>query len=182
MFVQVWYFVTLTLTALLMGTSFAHTLEMPVKMNVDAQLWRTFQQTLYPYFAYIGGPVEIGAIIAAAVLSYLVRAHRPAFFLALGATVCLAVAFFGIWLGVTNTVNAETAKWTATTSIPPDWAQWRSQWEYSHLIRFALHLISFSALLISLLSLSQVARHGPERDLRYRIDKHAGRRKRGKDS
>ena len=79
MFIQVWYFLTLTLTSLLMGTSFAHTLEMPAKMNVDGQLWRTFQHTLYPYFAYVGAPVEIGAIIATAVLSYLVRAHRPAF-------------------------------------------------------------------------------------------------------
>jgi hypothetical protein len=33
------------------GTTFAHALEAPVKMNVDAQAWRTFQQTLYPYFA-----------------------------------------------------------------------------------------------------------------------------------
>ena len=40
MFIQVWYFLTLTLTSLLMGTSFAHTLEMPAKMNVNGQLWR----------------------------------------------------------------------------------------------------------------------------------------------
>ena len=60
MFIQVWYFLTLTLTSLLMGTSFAHTLEMPAKMNVDGQLWRTFQHMLYPYFAYVGAPVEIG--------------------------------------------------------------------------------------------------------------------------
>ena len=57
MFIHVWYFLTLTLTSLLMGTSFAHTLEMPAKMNVDGQLWRTFQHTLYPYFAYVGAPV-----------------------------------------------------------------------------------------------------------------------------
>ncbi len=42
MFIQVWYFLTLTLTSLLMGTSFAHTLEMPAKMTVDGQLWRAF--------------------------------------------------------------------------------------------------------------------------------------------
>ena len=71
MFIHIWYFLTLTLTSLLMGTSFAHTLEMPAKMNVDGQLWRTFQHTLYPYFAYVGAPVEIGAIVTAAVLSYL---------------------------------------------------------------------------------------------------------------
>ena len=93
MFIQVWYFLTLTLTSLLMGTSFAHTLEMPAKMNVDGQLWRTFQHTLYPYFAYVGAPVEIGAIVASAILSYLVRAHRPAFYLALAGTICLPSHF-----------------------------------------------------------------------------------------
>jgi hypothetical protein len=68
---------------------------------------------------------------ATAVLSYLVRAHRPAFYLALAGTICLALAFFVVWLGFSNPVNAETAKWTAS-SIPPDWSRWRSQWEYSH--------------------------------------------------
>jgi len=97
MFIHIWYFLTLTLTSLLMGTSFAHTLEMPAKMNVDGQLWRTFQHTLYPYFAYIGAPVEIGAIVATAVLSYLVRADRPAFYLALTGTICLSLAFFVVW-------------------------------------------------------------------------------------
>jgi hypothetical protein len=70
MFLRAWYFVTLILTALLMGTSFAHTLEMPAKMTVDAILWMTFQHTLYPYFAYAGAPIELGAIITAAGLSY----------------------------------------------------------------------------------------------------------------
>jgi len=60
MLVQICYFATLVLTALLMGTSFAHALEMPQKLSVDGQTWLTFQHTLYPYFAYIGGPLELG--------------------------------------------------------------------------------------------------------------------------
>jgi len=100
MFIQVWYFLTLTLTSLLMGTSFAHTLEMPAKMNVDGQLWRTFQHTLYPYFAYVGAPVEIGAIVSSAILSYLVRAHRRAFYLTVAGTIFLSLAFFVVWLGL----------------------------------------------------------------------------------
>jgi hypothetical protein len=148
MLVQICYFATLVLTALLMGTSFAHALEMPQKLHVDGQLWLTFQHTLYPYFAYVGAPVELGSIVAAAVLSYLVRAQRSAFFFALGAVACLSIAFFVVWLGFTNPVNAQTAQWTAA-SMPADWSSWRSQWEYSHLIRFVLHFIGFSALLVS---------------------------------
>ena len=154
MFIQIWYFATLTLTALLMGTSFAHALEMPQKLRVDGQTWLTFQHTLYPYFAYVGAPVELGSIVTAAFLSYLVRAQRPAFFFALGAAVCLAIAFFVVWLGFTNPVNAQTARWTAA-SMPADWASWRSQWEYSHLTRFVLHLTAFGALVTALLRRSE---------------------------
>ncbi|HEX2928858.1 MAG TPA: DUF1772 domain-containing protein [Candidatus Binatia bacterium] len=147
MTLRAWYFVTLILTALLMGTSFGHTLEMPAKMKVDGTLWMTFQHTLYPYFAYIGAPVELGAIIVAGILSFLLR-RQSGFYPALIGTACLAIAFLIVWLGFTNPVNAETAKWTAE-SIPADWAEWRSQWEYSHMTRFALHLAGFSALLFS---------------------------------
>ncbi len=153
MVVRIWYFITLVLVALLMGTTVGHALEMPAKMNVDGPLWMTFQHTLYLYFAYIGAPIEIGAIVSTAVLSFLVRKHAAAFYLALAATACVAVTFFVVWLGFTNPVNVETAKWTVD-SIPPDWAEWRRQWEYSHVTRFGLQLIGFSALVISLVVMS----------------------------
>jgi hypothetical protein len=145
---RIWYFVTLLLVGLLMGTSFGHTLEMPAKLRVDEQLWMTFQHTLYPYFAYAGAPIELGAIVTAAVLSFLVRRQDAAYYFALLGAACVTLAFFVVWLGFTNPVNAETAGWTAS-SIPSDWAQWRRQWEYSHAVRFGLHLIGFSALVLS---------------------------------
>lgn len=149
MFVQVWYFASLFLTALLLGTTFAHALEMPQKLRVVGELWLTFQHTLYPFYAYVGAPFELGSIAVAATLTYLLRGDRRAFLLVLGAALCLAAAFI-VWLAFTNPVNSQTAKWTVA-SIPPDWARWRTQWEYSHLIRFGLHLIAFNALLVSLL-------------------------------
>ena len=145
-----WHFITLILVALLLGT-FGHALEMPMKMNVDGRLWLTFQHTLYAYFAYIGAPIEIGSIVSLAILSFKVRHHPPSSYLVLAATVCVAAAFFVVWLGFTNPVNAQTAKWTADT-IPPDWMEWRRQWEYSHLARFVLHFIGFGALVLSLLA------------------------------
>lgn len=146
---RVWHFITLVLVALLLGTTFGHALEMPMKMNVDGRLWMTFQHTLYPYFAYIGAPVEIGSILSLGILSFFARHRSRSFYLVLTASLCVATAFFVVWLGFTNPVNAETTKWTADT-IPPDWADWRRQWEYSHLVRFVLHLIGFGALGISL--------------------------------
>jgi len=119
---------------------------MPAKMKVDGTLWMTFQHTLYAYFAYVGAPIELGAIIVASVLSFLLR-RQPGFYPALIGAASLAIAFLIVWLGFTNPVNAETAKWTAE-SIPTDWASWRNQWEYSHFTRFILHLTGFSALLV----------------------------------
>jgi hypothetical protein len=147
---RVWHFITLVLVALLLGTTFGHTLEMPMKMNVDGRLWMTFQHTLDSYFAYIGAPIEIGAIISLGILSFFARHRsRSFYFLVLTATLCVAMAFFVVWLGFTNPVNAETAKWT-TDAFPSDWAEWRRQWEYSHLARFVLHFIGFGALGIPL--------------------------------
>jgi len=36
-------------------------------------------------------------------------------------------------------------------TITGDWSDWRRQWEYSHAIRFALHLAAFSVLALSIL-------------------------------
>jgi hypothetical protein len=150
MFLKTWRFITIILTALLMGTAFCHVLEMPAKMKIDGPLWMTLQQTLYQAFATVGGPIEIGAIIAATVLAFLVRGKRQAFYLTLVAAISLAAAFFVVGLMITNAVNGEVAKWTAE-SIPSNWMQQRAQWEYSHATRFFLQFIGFSALLLSIL-------------------------------
>jgi hypothetical protein len=151
MVLKIWRGITLILTALVTGTTFGHTLEMPAKLKVDGQQWMTFQHTLYPAFASIGGPIEIGAILTSAVLSFLVRKRRPTFRLTLAGTLCLLVAFAVVWLGLVAPVNAQTATWTAET-IPPDWARWRRQWEYGHTTRFALHLAGLVLLTSAALS------------------------------
>src|SRR5690242_9455721 len=112
MLLKLWFLITLVLTALLLGTSFAHTLEMPAKLQYDAAQWTWLQHTLYQAFASVGGPIELAAIFSSLVLVFLLRGHRSSFQLALTGAVCLMVAFFGIWIFITNSVNAETARWT----------------------------------------------------------------------
>jgi hypothetical protein len=107
-----------------------------------------FQHGLYQEFARIGAVVEVGAIVAAAALAWLVRGERMRFALTLGSAVVLAAALLVVWMGFTNRANVETARWTAET-IPQDWASWRTVWEYSHLTRFFLHWTAFSALLLT---------------------------------
>jgi Anthrone oxygenase len=149
-------FLSVVLSALLMGTSLAHALEMPAKMNASAAQWLTLQQTLYRSFATIGGSIEIGAFALVGALAFLVRSNRPALWVTLSAVMLLGIAFFIVWLGFTKPVNARTATWTPDT-IPPNWTRWRTQWEYSHVVRFVLHLLAFCALLTVLMRTSRLA-------------------------
>ena len=149
MFLYFWCVLSLTLAALLLGTTFAHTLETPAKLRYDGPQWLHAQHTLYPAYASIGGTIELLAIIAAAVLAVVLRDWRPALIVALAGTACLAIAFL-FWLTVTNRVNARTAEWTADT-LPADWQLWRSRWEFSHVVRFVLHLAGFALLVLATL-------------------------------
>jgi hypothetical protein len=152
MLVRTWRFITLVLAALDTGMALCHALEMPAKLKVDAQLWLTFQHTLYRAFGSEGPGafIEMGAILTAIVLVFLVRRRRPAFYLSLGGAVFLAAAFFLVWLPFVNPVNTETARWTVD-SIPENWMDMRQQWEYAHTTRFVLQLIGFGVLLVSVL-------------------------------
>jgi Domain of unknown function (DUF1772) len=147
MTLTLWRFAALLLTALLMGLTFAHVLEMPVKLRLDGPTWLNLQHTLYPYFALIGGPIELLAILASVVLAYLGRG-QPNFPLTLAAAVLLMASFFGLWLGLVSPANARTAEWTAQT-LPPDWAVWRARWEWGHAGSFVLQLAAFCLLLVS---------------------------------
>jgi hypothetical protein len=149
MSVAMLWFAALLLTALLLGTTFAHVLEMPAKMRVPGSLWVKFQHTLYRSFATVGGLVEFGALFTTAWLAYAVRDNDLSFSYVAAAVSLLSLAFFAVWLGVTNPVNVRTAAWSAS-ALPPDWMHWRNVWEYSHVIRFVLHALAFSMLALML--------------------------------
>jgi ABC-type Fe3+ transport system permease subunit len=68
--------VAVVLAALTMGLAFAHTLELPQKLDNDAATWTQIQHTLYRYFAVIGGPLEVATIIAAVVFAVRARGRR----------------------------------------------------------------------------------------------------------
>lgn len=142
-------FLSLLLTALLMGTTLAHTLELAAKLSYDGPQWVHLQQTLYRSFASIGGAIELASILAVAIYAYLARADQLILMI-VGGALLLLVAAFGVWLLVTAPVNAKVLAWTATT-IPQEWTELRQRWEYSHAARFALHLLAFSTLLASVL-------------------------------
>jgi hypothetical protein len=168
MFLRTWRFITIILVALTMGSAFGHALEFPAKMNYDAALWTTINQSLYWGFGHIAGPIEgVTVFLATPLLTFLVRKRRPAFQLTLAGTICVALAFFIVFLVFTEPMNREVFQWTPQL-VPADWTRVRNQWEYSHIARFVLQLLGFAAFLLSVL-----VETPPEDRLRNRITPEA---------
>jgi len=148
----VWRFVTLLLAALAFTMESAHVLALPQKMQYDPAMYTAVNGTLYRYFAIVGGVYQVGSIVAAGVLAYVVRNRRPAFpWTVLGAA-CLLLAF-GIWLIVVAPVNHQIAEAlrAAPESAPALWMRLRDRWEYGHAAGFVVQLVGLAALVISLL-------------------------------
>ena len=92
---RAWHVVTLVLVALVLGTSFAHVLQWPAKLQYDGALYTRLQNTLYVRW---GPPsltvfVEPAAILAVLVLAALLRHDRPPFMPVAAAAGVLLLAF-----------------------------------------------------------------------------------------
>ncbi|HTM51412.1 MAG TPA: hypothetical protein VL285_22105 [Bryobacteraceae bacterium] len=147
-FLKSWRFVTVMLASLTTGMTFAHFLEMPQKMSYDAPMYLAVTHTLYRYFAVIGAPVEVGGLIFAVILCWLIRGRRPAYELTLAGTICWA-AGLALWFALIAPANYVLAAWTPST-IPADWTGYRNQWEYTHAVRAVLDVIAAACLVASL--------------------------------
>jgi Domain of unknown function (DUF1772) len=145
-----WRCITIVLAALALTMTSAHVLELPQKMQYEAQLYSAVNTTMYRYFAVVGGVYSIGSIVAAGVLACLVRNHRPAFWWALTGAVLL-VLWFVSWLALVAPVNKQVAAalQSAPESVPEIWMRLRERWEYGHAAGFVIQLLGFGALVIS---------------------------------
>ena len=128
-----------------LGATTAHVMELPNKIMLDGPLWLAVQQTLYRGWGPVVGSFEIVAAVSAWVLLYTVRGRRPAFALTLVAALCLS-AMIAVFFIFNAPVNAAVAGWTPAT-LPPDWPDYRRQWESGHAISFVLALVASCALL-----------------------------------
>lgn len=126
-----------------MGLEFAHLLELPAKMQYGPAMYVRVSQGLYPYFAYVGGPLEILAVGSTIALCVLLR-RRPGFGSALVAAGC-TVAALAVWFAIVQPANVELGSWTPG-SVPEDWQRWRAQWEYGHAAGFALLFLAHALL------------------------------------
>jgi hypothetical protein len=151
MILRAWRFITITLTALLMGATFRHVLESPAKMRYPAELYLTLHRTLYVASGppNIGSFIEIGAILAALALVFLTRKRRPAFWLTLAGAAFLAAGLV-VYFAFVEPANVEM-KAMSLNAPPACWTRWRVQWEYGHIAHFTFHLLGFSAMALSII-------------------------------
>ena len=128
---RIWQVITVTLAALLLGTSFAHGLEWPAKLPYDGDLYVRLQTSLYSLWGppHVGGFLEPVTIFAVLILAVLVRSHRSALRLPLVAAGCLLLAFPVVFFWRVAPANAAFLSAAATDILPPDWSMWRPQWE-----------------------------------------------------
>jgi hypothetical protein len=141
-----WWLITLLLAALGMVMGGAHLLELPVRLQYEHALYMQVTSTLYRYYGLVGGPIQVLAILSAALLAWLVRARR-AFRSTLLGTICLAVSLL-LWFLLVQPVNVAWAD--ALRSSPAEaiqaYAQLRNRWEYGHLSAFIAWLAGFILL------------------------------------
>jgi len=122
---------------------------MPRKLAWGPELYRAVQHTLYLYFAIVGAPAELGAVLCLVVLCLLIRRRRRSFWLTLTATICVA-AGLAVWFALVAPANHEMAQWS-TLPLPETWLDTRRHWEFGHAVSALLDLIGFGALIASVL-------------------------------
>lgn len=156
---------TIMLVAVAMALALAHALELPGKMRLSKDAYLTVQPIYYPGFTIGGGVGEVGGLIATLLLVILTPAGSAAFWLTLGAFVAL-VAMHTVYWTLTHPVNNFWLKdfklkgagagffsfdplSRSGNSGAPDWTVLRDRWEYSHVVRAALALLSLMLLAVA---------------------------------
>ena len=130
----VWSFFAILVMALSLGPSFAHLLEAPPRLTAwPPELWRdaTVFHGQFAYFAIVGAPLDVGAIVLGAIMTVVVRRRRPAFRLAMAGTILFAVSL-ATWVSVVAPANAILAQW-GPGPIPDEFAAVRQRWETGHI-------------------------------------------------
>lgn len=148
---RAWWFVTLLLAALGLVMGGAHVLEHPVRMRYDPQLYFRVTSTMYRYFGIIGGPIQLLALIASALLTWRTR-RQPGSGWTLAGTLLLVLSLL-VWFLRVQWVNEA---WLEAMRLRPDsvvesYARLRGRWEWGHVMAFVAWLLGFGLLLYSAL-------------------------------
>ncbi len=168
MLFEVLQVLSVILVAVVVTTALAHALELPGKMRLDREAYLTVQRIYYPGFT-IAGFGEVLAPLAVAVLLFLTPSESADFWLTLVALLGLVGVQAVYWM-VTHPANKfwlqgealgragsaffssdPTGRSGVQTETRPtaEWTDLRDRWEYSHVARAGLALVSLITLVIA---------------------------------
>ncbi|MER9232473.1 DUF1772 domain-containing protein [Mesorhizobium sp. M0622] len=153
-FLLFWSILTTTVAALSLGPSFAHVLEsVPRLTRWSPSLWRetTVFNAQFQFFATIGAPLDVAAIVCPGLLAWMLRGDRPAFWWALAATMLYLMALVA-WVALVKPANDVLATWVPGP-IPDNFETIRSRWETGHMVVTGFKAAGFIALVVALLSI-----------------------------
>jgi hypothetical protein len=158
---------TVVAVAIAMALALAHALELPGKLRLSKEHYLAVQAIYYPGFTF-GGFAEPIALLLMIILLFVMPPATPAFWMTVGAFVALSAMHATYWLmthPVNNfwlkdfTLNKAAAGFFALNRIDrttddarPDWTWLRDRWEFSHVVRAGLGLLSL-ILLVSAIAL-----------------------------
>jgi hypothetical protein len=153
--------ISLLLVAVAMALALAHALELPGKLRLSKEAYMAMQPIYYPGFTIGGAVGEIGGLFAMLVLLLVTPAGTLAFWLTLAALLMLA-ALHGVYWVLSHPVNNfwlrdmglggagerffSSDPLGRTGRHSDDWTALRDRWEYSHVVRAALGVLSFCLL------------------------------------
>jgi hypothetical protein len=158
--------VTAILIAVALALALAHALELPGKLRLSKETYFAMQPIYYPGFTIGGGIGEFGGLIATVLLLWLTPLGSTAFWLTLGALLGLVGMQAVYWL-VTHPVNQFWLEGENLSGLsagffsfgtarsreepqPTNWMNLRDQWEYSHVVRAGLALLSLIAIVVAI--------------------------------
>jgi hypothetical protein len=138
-------FLAIVLTGLAVIAPAAHLFELPGKIHMSADDYFVVQRIYLGWWML--GLFLPAALIANLALAAVVRADRPALWLAVAAALLIAInlAIFVVW---TQPANAATQNWATR---PENWQALRQQWEYSHAVNAAVTFLAFCAATLAAL-------------------------------
>lgn len=154
--------VTVVLVSIAMALALAHALELPGKLRLSKDQYLAMQPIYYPGFTFGGMVGEAGGLSAALILVLASPKGNAAFWLTLSAFLALVAMHAAYWI-LTHPVNNfwlqdvklegfgsrffsfDPLKRDADARTP-DWTALRDRWEYSHVVRAGLGLLSLTLL------------------------------------
>jgi hypothetical protein len=154
--------ISVILVAIAMALALAHALEFPGKMRLSKDAYVEVQPIYYPGFTIGAGFGEGGGMIALVTLLFVTPYASTRFWWTVAALGLLLAMHLTYWI-VTHPVNNFWLKETDVTGAGAvffslfsshaesgaDWSKLRDVWEYSHIARAVLGMLSLISLLIA---------------------------------